>query len=71
MSSVDKKHNKMEAIPVDADGILAQREMNLKAFYLQKQNMDTLIKMIGKVTESITGEANLRNHWCFPQQCLK
>lgn len=53
--STDKKNTKAVTVPVDADDLLAQRESDLNAFILQKQQIDTLIKMIGKVTESITG----------------
>lgn len=55
MSSADKKNTKAVTVPVDADVLLAQREKDLNSFILQKQQMDTLIKMIGKVTESMTG----------------
>lgn len=55
MLSTDKKNTKAVIVPVDADVLLAQREKDLNAFLLQKQLIDTLIKMIGKVTESITG----------------
>lgn len=58
MSSTDKKNTKSEGVPVDAEVVLAQREKDLNSFILRKQQMDTLIKMIGKVTESITGEYN-------------
>lgn len=58
MSSTDKKNIKSERVPVDAEVVLAQREKDLNSFILRKQQMDTLIKMIGKVTESITGEYN-------------
>lgn len=58
MSSTDKKNSKSERVPVDAEVVLAQREKDLNSFILRKQQMDTLIKMIGKVTESITGEYN-------------
>lgn len=44
---------------VDADVVLAQREADLNLFMLRKQQIDTLIKMIGKVTESITGRYGL------------
>lgn len=56
MSSTDKSNTKSETVPVDAEVVLAQREKDLNAFILRKQQMDTLIKMIGKVTESITGK---------------
>ena len=36
--------------------ILAQREKDLQAFYQQREHVDTLIKMMGKVSENITGE---------------
>lgn len=55
MLSTDKKNTKAVTVPVDADVLLAQREKDLNAFLLQKQQIHTLIKMIGKVTESITG----------------
>ncbi|XP_070707447.1 E3 ubiquitin-protein ligase rnf213-beta [Pempheris klunzingeri] len=49
-----KKNTKSETVPVDAETVLAQREKDLDLFMQQKQQMDTLIKMMGKVTESIT-----------------
>lgn len=55
MSSTDKKS---QAVPVDAEALLAQREKELNLFLLQKEQMGTLIKMIGKVTESIVGKYN-------------
>lgn len=58
MSSTDKKNTKSETVPVDAEVVLTQREKDLKSFMLRKQQMDTLIKMIAKVTESITGKFN-------------
>lgn len=56
MSSTDKKNTKSKAVPVEALTILVQREKDLSSFMLRKEQMDTLIKMIGKVTESITGK---------------
>ncbi|XP_008298790.1 E3 ubiquitin-protein ligase rnf213-beta [Stegastes partitus] len=49
-----KKNTKSEKVPVDADVVLAQREKDLTSFIQRKQQIDTLIKMIAKVTESIT-----------------
>ncbi|XP_028423038.1 E3 ubiquitin-protein ligase rnf213-beta isoform X2 [Perca flavescens] len=49
-----KKNNKSESVPVDADVVLAQRDQELKVFLERKQQMDTLIKMIAKVAESLT-----------------
>ncbi|XP_019133291.1 E3 ubiquitin-protein ligase rnf213-beta isoform X3 [Larimichthys crocea] len=49
-----KRKNKSEAVPVDADVVLAQREKDFNSFELRREKMDTLIKMIGKVTESVT-----------------
>lgn len=60
MSSTDKKNTKSETVPVMAEVVLAQREQDLNSFMLRKQQMDTLIKMIAKVTESITGKYNLK-----------
>ncbi|KAK0144079.1 E3 ubiquitin-protein ligase rnf213-beta [Merluccius polli] len=54
MSSVDRKSGTLESIPDDAEGILAQREKDLSFFLQQQKNVDTLIKMFAKVTESIT-----------------
>lgn len=56
MFSTDKTNAKSEKVPVSADDVLAQREKDLNTFMQRKQQMDTLIKMIAKVTESITGE---------------
>lgn len=53
--STDKKNGIFETVPVEADVVLAQREADLNLFILRKKQIDTLIKMIGKVTESITG----------------
>lgn len=53
------KNTKSEIVPVDADAILARREEDLKHFMLQMQQIDTLIKMIGKVTESIISRFTL------------
>ncbi|KAM9837888.1 LOW QUALITY PROTEIN: E3 ubiquitin-protein ligase rnf213-beta [Aulostomus maculatus] len=39
---------------VEGEVLLAQREKDLNSFLLRKQQMDALIKMIAKVTESIT-----------------
>ncbi|GLD63194.1 E3 ubiquitin-protein ligase rnf213-beta-like protein [Lates japonicus] len=49
-----KKNTKSETVPADADVVLAQREKDLNSFLQRKQQMDTLIKMIAKVTKSIT-----------------
>ncbi|XP_060883843.1 E3 ubiquitin-protein ligase rnf213-beta [Labrus mixtus] len=49
-----KKNTDSEVVPVEADFVLAQREEDLNSFMLWKQQMETLIKMIAKVTESIT-----------------
>ncbi|XP_030610400.1 E3 ubiquitin-protein ligase rnf213-beta [Archocentrus centrarchus] len=49
-----KKNTKSEMVPVTADTVLAQREKDLNIFMERKQQMDTLMKMIAKVTESIT-----------------
>ncbi|KAK9530838.1 hypothetical protein VZT92_012317 [Zoarces viviparus] len=49
-----KKNTKSEAVPVDADAVLSQRETDLKSFMQRRDKMETLIKMIAKVTESIT-----------------
>lgn len=56
--STDKKNTKSELVPVTADAVLAQREKDLNIFMERKQQMDTLMKMMAKVTESITGEFN-------------
>ncbi|XP_071319372.1 E3 ubiquitin-protein ligase rnf213-beta isoform X2 [Trachinotus anak] len=49
-----KKNTKSETVPVEADVVLAQREKDLNSFMQRKQQMDTLIKMMAKVKESIT-----------------
>ncbi|XP_056152727.1 E3 ubiquitin-protein ligase rnf213-beta [Lampris incognitus] len=49
-----RKNAPMQAIPADADSILSRRETDLKLFMQQREHIDTLMKMIGKVTESIT-----------------
>lgn len=53
------KNSKSETVPLDADVVLARRKADLKLFMLRVQQIDTLIKMIGKVTESITGRSTL------------
>ncbi|XP_036938207.1 E3 ubiquitin-protein ligase rnf213-beta [Acanthopagrus latus] len=49
-----QRNNKSETVRVDAEAVLAQREKDLNAFVVQNQQMDILIKMIAKVTESIS-----------------
>ncbi|KAK2820122.1 hypothetical protein Q5P01_023081 [Channa striata] len=49
-----KKNTSSEAVPVDAEVLLAQREKDLNCFLQRKQQMGTLIKMIAKVKESIS-----------------
>lgn len=49
-----KRNTKSGTVPVDAEIILAQREKDLNSFLQRKEQIDTLIKMIAKVTESIT-----------------
>ncbi|XP_034426662.1 E3 ubiquitin-protein ligase rnf213-beta-like [Hippoglossus hippoglossus] len=49
-----KKNNTAGSVPVDAGAVLAQREKDCNSFMQRKQQMDTLIKMIAKVKESIT-----------------
>lgn len=58
MFSTDQRNNKSETVRVDAEAVLAQREKDLNAFVVQNQQMDILIKMIAKVTESISGTFN-------------
>ncbi|XP_026207099.1 E3 ubiquitin-protein ligase rnf213-beta isoform X2 [Anabas testudineus] len=47
-------NTKSETVPVEADVVLAQREKDLNSFLQRKQQIETLINMIGKVGESIT-----------------
>lgn len=54
--STDEKNKK--SLLVGADDVLAQRETDLTSFLQRKQQIDALIKMMAKVTESITGERN-------------
>ncbi|XP_072229611.1 E3 ubiquitin-protein ligase rnf213-beta isoform X2 [Leuresthes tenuis] len=49
-----KKNTKSQTVPVDAEVVLAEREKDLDAFMQRRQQIDTLIKMMAKVTESIT-----------------
>ncbi|KAM4524138.1 E3 ubiquitin-protein ligase rnf213-beta isoform 2-T2 [Odontesthes bonariensis] len=49
-----KKNTKSQTVPVDAEVVLAEREKDLNAFKQRKQQIETLIKMMAKVTESIT-----------------
>lgn len=55
MSSTARKNTKSERVPVEAEAVLAQREKDLNIFMQQRQQIDTLIKMIAKIAESITG----------------
>ncbi|XP_074519497.1 E3 ubiquitin-protein ligase rnf213-beta [Halichoeres trimaculatus] len=48
-----KKNTESGVALGDVDVVLAQREKDLNSFMLRKQQMDTLLKMIAKVTESI------------------
>lgn len=59
MSPTDKKNTELQAGPEDANVVLAQREADLKCFVLRRQQIETLIKMIRKVTESIKGGSDL------------
>uniref|UniRef100_UPI0037E7EAB2 E3 ubiquitin-protein ligase rnf213-beta n=1 Tax=Semicossyphus pulcher TaxID=241346 RepID=UPI0037E7EAB2 len=49
-----KRNTECKTVPVDAGVVLTQREKDLNSFLLRKQEMETLIKMTAKVTESIT-----------------
>ncbi|KAL0964856.1 hypothetical protein UPYG_G00329960 [Umbra pygmaea] len=49
-----KRQAKISSIPVEAEVILAQREKELRAFRQQKEHIDTVVKMMGKVSENIT-----------------
>uniref|UniRef100_A0A3Q2W9T3 RING-type E3 ubiquitin transferase n=1 Tax=Haplochromis burtoni TaxID=8153 RepID=A0A3Q2W9T3_HAPBU len=49
-----KPNAKSEKVAVSADEVLAQREKDLNTFVQRKQQIEALIKMIAKVTESIT-----------------
>ena len=62
MSSTDKKHMKPGSVAVSADVVLDQREKDLQSFKQRKQKMDTLIKMIAKVAESLTGKSKWKKN---------
>ncbi|XP_037836891.1 E3 ubiquitin-protein ligase rnf213-beta isoform X2 [Kryptolebias marmoratus] len=49
-----KKSTTSAVVPVDAEVVLAQRETDLKTFTLRRQEIGALMKMMAKVTESIT-----------------
>ncbi|XP_046887613.1 E3 ubiquitin-protein ligase rnf213-beta isoform X4 [Hypomesus transpacificus] len=49
-----KINTKVEGLPAKAEELLAQREKDVKKFMEQRNHMDTLIKMMKKVSESIT-----------------
>uniref|UniRef100_A0A8D3DYF2 Ring finger protein 213b n=1 Tax=Scophthalmus maximus TaxID=52904 RepID=A0A8D3DYF2_SCOMX len=49
-----KKNTAYITVPVGAEVVLAQREKDLNSFLQRKKQMDTLIKMMAKVKESIT-----------------
>lgn len=40
---------------MDVESVLAQRELDLNTFMQQRHYMDTLIKMMAKIKESIRG----------------
>ncbi|XP_024140227.1 E3 ubiquitin-protein ligase rnf213-beta isoform X2 [Oryzias melastigma] len=48
-----KKNPHSERVPVDVESVLAQRELDLNTFMQQRHYMDTLIKMMAKIKESI------------------
>ncbi|KAL1264673.1 hypothetical protein QQF64_005028, partial [Cirrhinus molitorella] len=47
------KNNKEEHISIDVSELLSQREIDLKAFDQQKEYMNNLIKMLGKITDVV------------------
>ncbi|XP_060951524.1 E3 ubiquitin-protein ligase rnf213-beta [Limanda limanda] len=49
-----KKQSTAGSVPVDAGDVLTEREKDLNSFMQRTQQMETLIKMIAKVKESIT-----------------
>ncbi|XP_028976279.2 E3 ubiquitin-protein ligase rnf213-beta isoform X3 [Esox lucius] len=49
-----RRNAKTNAVPANAEVILAQREKDLQAFKQQWEQVDTLIKMMGKVSDMIT-----------------
>lgn len=53
---VGKKHIKSDKITIDAERLLKQREKDCQALLEQREHMDVLIKMIGKISELIHGE---------------
>lgn len=55
MASTDKKNASSEIIPVDVEVVLTQREKALNAFRHRRKEVETLMKMLAKVTESIKG----------------
>lgn len=61
ISSTDKKNADSEAVLPHSDDLLNQREADLSVFNLQTQQVDALIKMVGKVTESLLGKSEWRD----------
>uniref|UniRef100_A0A3Q2DU59 RING-type E3 ubiquitin transferase n=1 Tax=Cyprinodon variegatus TaxID=28743 RepID=A0A3Q2DU59_CYPVA len=51
-----KTNTKSVTVPVDAKVVLSRREEDLNAFTLRRQEIDTLMKMLAKITESLTPE---------------
>ncbi|XP_062382955.1 E3 ubiquitin-protein ligase rnf213-beta [Sardina pilchardus] len=51
-----RRIQKDEVISLDPEKLLLLRESDLKVFYVQKTNMDVLIKMMGKVSEFIVAQ---------------
>ncbi|XP_015244846.1 PREDICTED: E3 ubiquitin-protein ligase RNF213 [Cyprinodon variegatus] len=49
-----KTNTKSVTVPVDAKVVLSRREEDLNAFTLRRQEIDTLMKMLAKITESLT-----------------
>ncbi|XP_058476821.1 E3 ubiquitin-protein ligase rnf213-beta isoform X2 [Solea solea] len=49
-----RRNSKPENVPADGNLVLAQREKDFKAFEQRRQQMDSLMKMMAKVTGSIT-----------------
>ena len=73
VSCIDKINTKVEGLPAKAEELLAQREKDVKKFMEQRNHMDTLIKMMKKVSESITGEVDQRKvcaQKCKPEQIM-
>lgn len=55
-SFAGKKRIKLDQITIDAERLLNQRKKDYHALLEQREHLDVLIKMVGKISEMIHGE---------------